>query len=77
VEGDQVATLFPLPPAEDHPAPQRAVTPSQASGNGHGEEAEQIALFQQYALFVSIQPAFNRRRFYRLSWQPSLWDGGR
>jgi len=32
--------------------------------------------FQQYARFTSIDPDENRRRFYLLSWQPSLFGGG-
>ncbi len=30
--------------------------------------------FTSYVHLVSIDPAENRYRFYRLQWQPTLWD---
>jgi predicted DNA-binding WGR domain protein len=44
---------------------------------GRGPEdvaAAELAQFQHYVRFVSLNPAKNRRRFYHLSWQVSL-DG--
>jgi predicted DNA-binding WGR domain protein len=37
---------------------------------------DNVASFQAYARFVSVDPARNRYRFYSLTWQPSLWGGG-
>jgi predicted DNA-binding WGR domain protein len=34
--------------------------------------AEELAQFQHYVRFVSIDIAKNRQRFYLLSWQPTL-----
>ena len=37
-------------------------------------EVEELAQFQHYIRFVSVDPSRNRARFYRLSWQRTL-DG--
>ena len=35
-----------------------------------------IARFQAYAHLVNVDPDKNRYRFYTLTWQPSLFEGG-
>ena len=44
----------------------------------HAEEREQPAVvgFQRHARFTSIVADENPRRFYLLTWQPSLFGGG-
>jgi predicted DNA-binding WGR domain protein len=38
--------------------------------------AEGAAHFNVYVYLVSIDPSRNRCRFYTLTWQPSLFEGG-
>lgn len=37
---------------------------------------DRVAHFKIYAHLVSVNPAQNRYRFYTLTWQPSLFEGG-
>lgn len=39
-------------------------------------ETPAVVAFQHYARFTSIDPDENRRRFYCISWQPSLFGRG-
>ena len=41
-----------------------------------GEMTETLASFRAYVRFESIDPAENRRRFYDLLWQPTLFGEG-
>ena len=38
--------------------------------------SETLATFSAYVRFESIDPAENRRRFYDLTWQPTLFGEG-
>jgi hypothetical protein len=46
---------------------QVAVSPVPSDGAVH---------FNTYAHLVNVDPTKNRRRFYTLTWQPSLFGGG-
>ena len=41
-----------------------------------GEMTETLATFSAYVRFESVDPAENRRRFYDLTWQPTLFGEG-
>src|SRR3712207_6628208 len=41
-----------------------------------GEMTETLAGFRAYIRFESVDPAENRRRFYDLTWQPTLFGEG-
>ncbi len=41
-----------------------------------GEMTETLATFSAYVRFESSDPAENRRRFYDLTWQPTLFGDG-
>jgi predicted DNA-binding WGR domain protein len=38
--------------------------------------AEQLATFRAYVRFERVEPAENQRRYYDLSWQPTLFGEG-
>ena len=66
---------FPLPVATyGHSNSDERAHGSERLSNGQREviAVEELARFQHYLHFVSLDPAENRARFYLLSWQASL-----
>ena len=52
-----------------------AILPSSLS-TVTGEITATLATFSAYVRFESVDPAANRRRFYDLTWQPTLFGEG-
>lgn len=59
--------LTPARPPTDQTTPRRAPTAA--------ERTMAVPPFTSYVHLVSIDPATNRRRFWRLQWHPTLWEG--
>ena len=55
-----------LPPI-DQTTPRRATTAA--------DQTVAVPPFTSSVHLVSIDPATNRRRFWRLQWHPTLWEG--
>ena len=59
--------------ARSHNEPAATATPLPTLTN---EMTETLAGFRAYVRFESVDPAENRRRFYDLTWQPTLFGEG-